>query len=107
MATKHIGQQHAGETTTVEVGDTLEVQLPENQTTGYQWQIQNGSSDVLVLENSDYAPIGTGLGAAGLRTFTFKVARAGTASLRLASMREWEPADRAAERLVYKIVSTA
>jgi inhibitor of cysteine peptidase len=107
MATRQINQEQAGETIPVEVGDTLELKLAENPTTGYRWQVDKNTSDLLELQTSDYAPMGTGLGAAGLRTFTFKVARPGTARLRLASIREWEGPDRAVERLDYQIVSTA
>jgi predicted secreted protein len=46
---------------------------------------------VLALQGSDYtAPTGSNVGAGGQRMFTFKAARAGSATVHLRLRRAWE-----------------
>jgi predicted secreted protein len=49
------------------VGETIEITLPENPTTGFIWHIDHDDGGGLVT--SDFKPAGGGVGAGGTRTF--------------------------------------
>ncbi len=71
------------------------IQLDENPTTGYQWQIDAFDSQVLNESGSRYESSSTGrLGGAGLRTFVFTAREPGRTTVRLSYRRPWEAAPR-------------
>jgi len=80
----------SGKTFEVSSGDTLSIQLPENPTTGYRWTIQNPDDPNLELQNSEFSPSSSSIGAGGQRTFTFQAKSPGTAHLQLKEWRAWE-----------------
>lgn len=85
-----------GKAYTVKVGDTIEVTIPGNPTTGYEWAADLSDEDAAVLEavgEPAYQPDTTDasvVGSGGKYTFTFKAATAGEATLRLVYSRSWE-----------------
>ena len=81
--------------TTLAVGQTLRISLPSNATTGYQWQIQGQSIEVL----SPSAPFGQEItdahapglvGVGGNTVWIFRAAGPGTVTLNFAYARSWE-----------------
>ena len=75
------------------IGDNLQINLPGNYTTGYQWVVINGyDDDVIKQEGKDeYQPEKTDLvGAGGTATFTFKAVGTGRTDLNLEYKRSWE-----------------
>ncbi len=69
----------------------ISIRLPENPGTGYRWEVAEPDGDHLALQNSVFAlEPGSGLGASGWRTLTFKATSPGTTQLRLKYWREWE-----------------
>ena len=82
---------HDGNTIEVRVDDTILVQLRENPTTGYQWDIEEPKSRLIRLLGTDYIQSETsGVGGGGERALTFKAKEAGRAILKLKLWREWE-----------------
>ncbi|MBI5896866.1 MAG: protease inhibitor I42 family protein [Desulfobacterales bacterium] len=74
------------------------IQLPENPTTGYQWQIEAFDPRVLTAAGSDVAASSGGrLGGGGLRTFVFTALAPGRTTVRLRYRRPWEPEPQAGE----------
>jgi predicted secreted protein len=66
MGTVRLGYANRETTAEVGVGETIEVVLPENATTGYQWRLASYPEDTLILADT----AGTGsppgrLGAGG------------------------------------------
>jgi inhibitor of cysteine peptidase len=91
MSTVTLTAADDGRTVDLRVGDSVVLRLAENPTTGYQWVLEPGSDDVLALQSSDYVgPTGSNVGAGGQRVFTFKAARAGSATAHLRLRRGWE-----------------
>jgi inhibitor of cysteine peptidase len=76
-----------GKSVTVKVGDTVEVVLTGNPTTGYSWTASVGGKDAAAVKQQGiavYAQQNTNpsvVGAGGTFTFTFKAAAAGQATL--------------------------
>jgi inhibitor of cysteine peptidase len=83
-----------GKTVTMLVGQTLEISLAGNITTGYSWQIDRiGGKAVESLGEPSYVtdPHAPGIaGVGGTFTFRLKAGTTGTATLRLIYVRPWE-----------------
>lgn len=81
-------------------GGTLEVVLEGNPgSTGYSWVLESGNAAVLKQQGEASFQAGTNmLGAPGKFTFKFDAVGAGTAQLKFANKRTWEPNDPNAEK---------
>ena len=83
----------AGKTIELKIGQTLQVSLAGNKTTGYNWVL--APMDPALLEqvgDPDYKPDSSKLGSPGVLTLKFKAATAGQAVLHLDYKRSWEKA---------------
>ena len=94
-----LGEPDNGKAYTVKVGDTIEVALPGNATTGFAWAAALSEEDAALLEqvgepayvsdSTDESLVGVG----GVYTFTFKAIAEGQANLKLVYARSWEDVD--------------
>jgi len=85
--------QHNGREFRIHVGETFQVILPENPTTGYIWTVyKSGLPNIRLMSKTFSSPreelrvVGRG----GTRIFTFKAVKVGTAELILRLRRPWE-----------------
>ncbi len=91
-----LAQSDSGKAFTIKVGDTIQVILPGNMTTGFAWvaALDDKASALLVQDGEPvYAEQSTDaqvVGAGGTFTFTFKAEAAGQATLKLVYERSWE-----------------
>jgi inhibitor of cysteine peptidase len=82
----------SGSTATLHPGDTLEIVLPGNPTTGYTWEAKPGSEAVLKQKGEPtFMPNSKALGSEGRMTFRFDVVAAGKVPLVLIYHRTFEP----------------
>lgn len=82
----------SGSTITLHPGDTLEIVLQGNPTTGYTWEVKPGSESVLKQKGDpEFTPDSKALGSEGRMTFKFDVVAIGKASLVLLYRRTFEP----------------
>jgi predicted secreted protein len=94
--TLKLGQNDDGKTYTVKVGDTIQVVIPGNPTTGYSWTTAMADKDAALLQqvgDPQYAADSTDsslAGSGGVYTLTFKAVAKGQALLKLAYARPWE-----------------
>lgn len=90
--TKHLfTAADKGQTVQVRQGDEVIIQLKENPTTGYRWDIDKTNATLLVQHNSEFStPGGTGIGGGGTRTITFIAKSVGTVQLELKLWRAWQ-----------------
>src|SRR5947199_574956 len=65
MAELKLGVADKGRTVAAPVGDTIVITLPENATTGYQWNVDSYSEDTLALEETDATSASGGAVGAG------------------------------------------
>ncbi len=72
--------------------DEIHVTLPETPSTGYVWEVVDAASDVLALVDDTFAsPVEDDvIGAGGLRHLWFRVAHAGSGTIRLEKRRPWQ-----------------
>ena len=87
------------------VGDTVEIELVENATTGFRWLLTPDDLVVVVAEQVR-APDPMVPGAAGARVWTMRAERPGTGALEFLSRQPWEPDEPAADRVVFDVVVT-
>ena len=91
-----IGEADQGKTFTAKVGQTIEIALVGNPTTGYSWTAALEAKDAALLEQVGEPaymqdPVeGEIVGAGGTYTFTFKAIAEGEATLTLVYARAWE-----------------
>jgi inhibitor of cysteine peptidase len=75
----------------VSVGASFRVQLAENPTTGYRWQLQSAGAPALrMTEDSFEAPTGKP-GGGGIRYWTFVADQPAAAVLKMELKRSWQP----------------
>ena len=86
-----LGPKDKGRTVDIRRGDIVEICLPENPTTGYQWSIDRGEATVVALEESEFSRVPDArTGRGGWRKMRFRARTVGTAQLRLTLSRPWE-----------------
>jgi inhibitor of cysteine peptidase len=86
----HLRDKDSSRSIRLKVEGKLEVDLEENPTTGFSWQVASFPS-LLELKGSDYLPDAPQrCGSGGRKVFHFVVARPGSGSLRLEYRRSWE-----------------
>jgi predicted secreted protein len=91
-----LGEADNGQSFVVQVGDTIEVMLPGNPTTGFAWTAaMSDEAAALVAQQGEPAYVSetsgeTVVGAGGVYTFTFKTVAEGEAELKLVYARSFE-----------------
>ena len=80
-----------GKTIELPKGADLVLELEENPTTGYRWQLLDFAPHTVAIVQSEYrAGPGKGAGAGGLRCFHLELKGTGTIPLRAKLLRAWE-----------------
>ncbi|MFC1995150.1 protease inhibitor I42 family protein [Chloroflexota bacterium] len=88
--------QHINQTLEVQTGETFEVRLGSNPTTGFQWFEVADIGNILVVEQLDHVFIGPENepplppGTPGQEVWTFKALKQGSSTIYLEYSRPWE-----------------
>jgi predicted secreted protein len=98
--TFRVGPADDGATVVVTRGDTLEVVLPQNSSTGYRWEM-SPSTGLVIVEDRVLPPSSEHPGAAGRRVFVLRVDEPGVVRANL--RRPWEPAEAAAQSYTVRV----
>lgn len=76
-----------------QTGDTVQIALAENPTTGYVWQLGDLDGKIVRLESQQYQQSATSpnlCGAGGTKIFTFAIVGKGRCQVAAQLMRPWE-----------------
>lgn len=96
----------SGSAITLQVGDTFEVVLDSNPTTGYGWVVSE-QPDGVTVRSDDYSPPDTSLvGAGGVEVFVFDAVAAGSGTLRLDYVRSFDDPAVPADTVEYDLTIT-
>jgi inhibitor of cysteine peptidase len=88
---KTITSQDNGSALTLQAGDSFQIQLPENPTTGYRWELGNWDEAVARKTRDQFSQPATAQpGAGGEHVWEFVANSPGKTTLRLDSRRSWE-----------------
>lgn len=81
----------AGRQAELKKGQTLDVSLEANPTTGYEWEVEEIDENILrQLEEQDFKPQSKLVGAPGIQTLYFQAVGEGQTTLKLIYHRRWE-----------------
>jgi inhibitor of cysteine peptidase len=75
----------------VHVGDSFQVQLAENPTTGYRWHIKSFGDPALRIIDDSFAASQGGYGGGGMRHWTFEADHPAVVPLCFELKRSWQP----------------
>ena len=93
-----IGEDHNGQTLEASPGQTVEICLEENPTTGFRWRMAQAGGPVGTLLRDAFEPGRQAPGQPGTHRWQFKIAAAGSGPVRFVYRRSWED-DSAAARV--------
>jgi inhibitor of cysteine peptidase len=91
-----LGEADNGKSVTLKAGDSIQIKVDGNPTTGFEWTAALEAKDAALLAQQGdpaYADSSTNpsiVGSGGTYTFTFKALAAGTATIKLVYQRGWE-----------------
>jgi inhibitor of cysteine peptidase len=77
-------------TVDIRLGETVQVNLPENATTGYRWAIDHYDEEFIKALATEPHYTANALGSGGEVAFTFQVKKIGTGEIVLKHWRHWE-----------------
>jgi predicted secreted protein len=93
-----------GETIRVEVGQTVVVELVENQSTGYLWNfVEEPDPRVLSPIDDDYEVDSDAEGSSGVHTWRFEAVAAGSTSIAMENYFQTEPEKQGMEPFAIEI----
>jgi inhibitor of cysteine peptidase len=97
-----------GQAFEITVGETFQVSLPENPTTGYRWIVYGSGMPFVSLDKEDYVtpendPARPILGGGGTKILTLKAAKPGETELSLRLRRSWEAESEFADSFSIKL----
>ena len=91
----------------VKAGDTFNIQLRSNPTTGYRWQLVEPFDKTRLEKVSNHYQADANpnrmVGVGGTETWTFKALKSGHAEIQLRYIRSWEAQDPSAQVAKYQI----
>jgi inhibitor of cysteine peptidase len=93
-----IGENSNGQTLEAAPGQTVEIRLEENPTTGFRWRMAQAGGPVATLSGDVFEPGRQAPGQPGTHRWQFRVAAAGSGPVRFVYRRAWEE-DSAAARV--------
>lgn len=90
-STRQLTEADNGRLIELNVGDTLEITLPGNPTTGFQWEVDSVDSAILrQVGESKFEPSNNAVGSGGQVTFRFEAVGTGQTELKLIHHRLFE-----------------
>ena len=87
----------------VRVGDTIEICLSENATTGYRWSVDDLDSALFDVAGASADYPGRAIGAGGQACVRITVRGTGNGAVRLKYSRPWEGADASLKRFTVDV----
>jgi inhibitor of cysteine peptidase len=87
---KEFTEKADGTEVDLRVGESFEISLPENPTTGHRWTLKTNGVPVCILINDMFSSESSRPGAGGMHRWKFKVVASGKATIEMASVRRWE-----------------
>jgi inhibitor of cysteine peptidase len=87
-----------GKEVALRVGQQLALSLPENASTGYRWDVEEGDGSLLEIRQAEATYPSSAIGSAGRAHWIVRAKAAGTTRLGLKLWRRWEGDKPPAER---------
>jgi len=95
-----------GTSSSITVGESFSICLPENPTTGYRWELDSPDTSILKIQEDRYNSDSImQAGAGGVHTFIFQGIAPGTTKVSIRLRRPWEGEDSAADLFSLTVVT--
>jgi inhibitor of cysteine peptidase len=78
-----------GQTIDLAIGQTIEIRLQENPTTGFRWQLMGGDRAVCAMTSDTFKPESGPPGRGGKHSWIFKAVRPGKCDIEFRYRRPW------------------
>jgi inhibitor of cysteine peptidase len=92
MTGKILTIDDTGKTQSFKVGELITMKLPENPTTGFNWEIKEFDKKILELTDTQYEIVeDVQIGGGGTKTFKFKLKSPGSTRIKLILKRSMDP----------------
>jgi inhibitor of cysteine peptidase len=91
------------------VGESFNITLPSNLTTGYSWRMDELKPGVVKFDDSDYKPTNTAqgvVGSGGEEIFKFTAVGAGRVEINFEYVRPWEVGIPPVKKARFEVTST-
>src|SRR5438094_5784080 len=98
-----VDERASGSSVDLGVGQTLEVRLAENPTTGFRWQIEADGRPACTLTSDLYEAASGPPGSGGTRVLAYRGTSPGECTIALAYRRSWEAAASAAQTFMLRV----
>src|SRR5262249_53710238 len=85
-----LDKSYDGREVALNVGDTAELTLGENPTTGYRWAFTTKPEPACKMVGDSFEPGGNAPGAGGKHRWKFEAVSSGNASVEMEYRRSWE-----------------
>jgi predicted secreted protein len=87
----------------IPMGESIEVNLRDNPTTGFKWRFKSNGEPICTLATEFFSGQGISPGQGGTRHWQFKIVTPGTATIELLYTRSWQPEAPPARRYILKV----
>jgi inhibitor of cysteine peptidase len=87
----------------VHVGETIELRLNENPSTGYAWNVTFDPPDAVAVVYNHWKAGGGAIGASGTRDLSIEIKQAGKLVIRAKNWRSWEGEPSVTQKLEFQI----
>jgi inhibitor of cysteine peptidase len=95
----------SGESAEIPKGESFEISLPENPTTGFRWKITATGEPVSTMIGEDFRP-GIAVGGQGIHSWRFRTIQAGESEIAMVLQRSWEAPAKPAKTFALRVVVT-
>jgi inhibitor of cysteine peptidase len=87
----------------VRVGETVDLRLSENPSTGYVWSVAFDPPDAAAVTGSQWMTMDDAIGASGIRYLGIAIRRAGKLVIHAKNWRSWEGEASVTKRLEFRL----
>lgn len=99
-----LDSSNSGDTFNISKLGTVIVELNENPTTGYRWELRCSDTNIVVNISADFVPKSASMiGGGGKRIFRFLARDIGTVTLDFIRKRAWEPEESSVDKCTVTI----
>jgi inhibitor of cysteine peptidase len=87
-------------------GESFEISLPENPTTGFTWKITANGEPVSKMMGDDFH-LGAGVGGPGVHIWRFRTIDTGESEIKMMLQRSWGPPAEPEQSFTLRVVVTS
>jgi inhibitor of cysteine peptidase len=98
-----VDESYDGKEVEVTIGQTLEVQLNENPTAGFRWNLTSKGEPQCLLLDDSYDVSSTTPGQGGIHSWRFRAEENGECQIKFAYGRQWQQDAKPAQTFTLKV----